>query len=595
MKTIARTIITTFLPMLFLAFPLHGKAPVASPRATVDISSSAPQRKPASFDAQGLERAREMISYSKNNNTKISRKLKAVPESSIIEYFQEHPESLKSDLDRVVRELTDRASNVDTTKHVRLIPPAGRPGYEDLKVFVSHEYHVGEVKKPASNLVQVLRDFIHQAKKEIVLNVYELNIDEVADDLIQAKKNGRTVRVGIDGKKLKQKPQNRPLVDRLRAGGVEVTEVDPVKLNHQKIVAIDWSRPEDARVLFSAGNFTRSCLEPQGDLYALPKATLAKSSFVKSRAIPNANHMITMKSWLAANLVNHELTKTFSKELNLRGSSYPMSGAYQITGPGVDPQTLEAYPEKSFIIAFTPGGGYRGEGAGGVNGNILAYLLKKSKGPIRMTQFTYSSPWVSEALLERAQRDLQPTLSGRTGVPPKPGKFDFLSVGDTPGAIADWSEFLKMSGYRREGSKKKKNLRFLLDSDSAWSKALTEDQMTELRKHVRVAPSVYGKATVKLGDQSYQVEAKIHHKIMSMGDFAVVGTSFNFSKSAEDNTEQLLVFRDAGMVAVVNGITEELAAASPRSVADQAEMMNSKNGVSSDGLDDETADDAAAD
>ncbi len=549
--------------------------------AAADTSVRREARKPAStFDVQGLERSRQIIKYNQENpqpKKKGVRKSKPVPESTIIEYFQDHPEALKSDLAKVVRELNERSRVVDTTKHVRLIPPAGKPGYEDLRVFVSHRYRLGEKEIPADDLAKVWRDFIVQAKKEIVLNVFEFDLESIADELIRAHQRKINVQVGVDGNLLKKNPRDRAVSDRMKAAGIKVVEVDSVGLNHQKMMAIDWSQPDLARALFSSGNLTKSCLSADGDLDDLnnsddSKKTKARvleaNAFAKARAIPNANHIITMKSWLTSNLIHHELTKTFSKELGLRGSAYPTSGAFQITGPGVDPQTFEAYPENSFIIAFTPGGGYRE-----VNRNILAYLIKKSEGPIRMVQFAFSAKDVAAALLERAQRDIQKT-----------GKFDFQSVGDTAFAMQKWSQFLKMSGLKRtsKGRGKDKVVRFEGDTENPWVKSLTEDQLIALRKNIRVAPAVYGRANVRIGNNSYDLTSKIHHKIMSMGDFAIIGTSFNFSNSAETNNEQLLVFRDPKMAAIVQGITSELAGESPRSVYEEAERRMARENMSVD-------------
>lgn len=565
----------TFLFFVSIAFPVKGAS-----------NASSPKRAPASFDAADLERSREILKYMQDNagTTKSGRKkkIKAMPESAMVEYFQEHPESLKLDLDRLVQELNDRPSVIDPTKHVRLVPPAGKSGYEDLHVFVSHPYRIGEKRMPADNLAQVWIDFIRQAKKELVMNVFEFDFDDIADELIKAHGRKVAIRVGLDARVLKGNARDRELADRMKAAGLTVVEVDAAGLNHQKMVAIDWSSPDQARVLFSSGNLTHSCLDPVGDLYAVAKdaagkALIAKSAIANTRGIPNANHVLTMKSWLAANLVNHELTKTFSTELGLRGSSYPTTGAYQITGPGVNPQTLEAYPVNSFIIAFTPGGAYRD-----VNRNLLAYLLKKTTGPVRMVQFAYSAKDVSQALLERAERDLQAS-----------GKFDFLSVGDTPFAMQKWSQFLKMSGYTREGSVAKKNLKFSIDPENPWVKSLTADQLTALRKNIRVAPLAYGKTNVNLNGTNYEVTAKIHHKLMSMGDFAVIGTSFNFSESAEKNNEQFLAFHDPKLAAIVQGITAELAAQSPRSVAEEAERRNARFAASSDTKTQEEGDDEA--
>ena len=48
-------------------------------------------------------------------------------------------------------------------------------------------------------------------------------------------------------------------------------------------------------------------------------------------------------------------------------------------------------------------------------------------------------------------------------------------------------------------------------------------------------------------------------------------------EGAEKNNEQVLIFRDPKLAAIVRGITAELAAASPRSVAETAENRNALN------------------
>lgn len=516
---------------------------------------SAPARKPAETEtlATALDRARDLIGYvQEQRQSSQSPRMKPIVESEAIGYIQNNPQSLNKTTEALYQELNSQNLTSDPTKHVRLLPPKGQPGYHDLQFFVSHSYRLGTKKVPASNLIRVWREFLRQAEKEIILNVYEFDLEDVAHDLIQAVSRGVKVQVGIDADVVAEKANIKAIYDHLLSGGVQVVAVNAVGINHQKMVAIDWSLSEKAKALFSSGNLTQSCLGPEGDLKNITPRP--------AQSIPNANHVITMKSWLAANLIYHELTKTFSNDLKLRGAAYPTTGAYQITGPGVNPETLEAYPAQSFIITFTPGGGYRG-----VNRNILSHVIEKSEGPIRLVQFAYSAKDVSNALLNRAVRDLQTK-----------GKFDFLSVGDTPFAMQDWSQFLKMSGLKRVQDKDKKISRFFEDEENPWKKALTPNQLKILRKQVRTAPSVYKNSKVRVGNKSYDVSAKIHHKLMSTGDYAVIGTSFNFSEGAETNNEQVLVFRDASLAKIVDGIAKELAKDSPASVFEEAMRRNAR-------------------
>ena len=74
----------------------------------------------------------------------------------------------------------------------------------------------------------------------------------------------------------------------------------------------------------------------------------------------------------------------------------------------------------------------------------------------------------------------------------------------------------------------------------------------------------------------YPVTAKIHHKMMATGPFAIVGTSFNFSQSAEQNNEQILVFKDKNLVQFVGGVTEWLSKDSRASVYEEALLRKSR-------------------
>lgn len=528
--------------------------------------SSTEKRNPANTETFtiALDRARNLISYvnEKRNQQadqpRQSRLIKPLIESDIINYIQNNPQSLSQSTEQLYNELNQINQTIDPTKHVRLLPPKGQFGYEELQFYSSHSYQLSNKTVPSHNLVSVWRDFVKKAEKEIILNVYEFDLDEIANELILAARRGVNVQVGIDSDVLSEKSNIKTLFDRLISGGVQAVEVNAVGINHQKMVAIDWSIPEKSYALFSSGNLTQSCLGPEGDLKGVTPRP--------KQSIPNANHVITMKSWLASNLVYHELTKTFSKDLKLRGASYPTTGSYQITGPGVNPETLEAYPEKSFVISFTPGGGYKS-----INKNIISHFIEKSDGPIRLVQFAYSSQDVSDALLKRAVRDFQTH-----------GKFDFLSIGDTPFAMQDWSQFLKMSGLKRIRDDVKKVSRFYEDDENQWKKSLTELQLKTLRSKVRVAPRIYNNSTVLAGGTRHPVSAKIHHKLMSAGDFAIIGTSFNFSEGAENNNEQILVFRDPQLAKIVEGIASSLASESPSSVFEEAMRRNSRLSQSSD-------------
>lgn len=493
-----------------------------------------------------------------------NKTLKNIPEHFIVEELQHRPELLKKTREELMKELTTSVpKELDPTNHARLIPPPGMPGYSDLKLYVNHPYYMKGQLVPPHNLIHVWRNFILSARKEVIVNVFDFDLEEIADALIEQAKNGLNVQVGIDKKSvINLRPEVKKVSDRLSENGVKVTGVLPVGLNHQKITAIDWSIPEKASVLFSSGNLTRSCLEPEGDL----KGTVP----LPPESLPNANHFITMKSWLLANLVHHELTKTLSQDYLLRGKDYPLNGSYQITGPGVDPQTFDPYPEPSLTISFTPGGGMKS-----VNKNIISHFIKKETGRIRMLQFAYSSKEVDEALLFRAEKDFQEV-----------GKFDFMSVGDTPFAMREWSRFLLMSGMKRiEDANKKKT--YLHDPENEWVKRLTPENLKEVQKRVYVAPKVYGNNWTLVKGKNVKVNAKIHHKILATENYAILGTSFNFSEGAESNNEQILVFRDKNLANAVDGMVKYLVKSSPGTVVDEAQRRNKFGAVDEEGSDPE--------
>lgn len=529
-------------------------AACASPQPIVgqrEPSAAGPLDYPAVFKT-----ARELL-------IPASKELKNLPESYIVEQLQNHPELLAKSKADLIKELQATApKTVDPEKHTRLIPPPGMSGYSDMKLYVDHPYYMNGSLVPPTNLISVWRQFILSAQKEIILNVFDFDLEEVADALIEQAHKGLYVQVGIDKKSvINVRPEVKAVADRLADNGVKVTGVMPVGLNHQKITAIDWSNPKRAAVLFSSGNLTRSCMEPQGDL----KGTVP----LPKESVPNANHFITMKSWLLANIVQHELTKTLNPEYLLRGKAYPLNGSYQITGPGVNPNSLEAYPEPSLVISFTPGGGMKS-----VNKNIIAHFIKQEKGRIRMLQFAYSSTEVDQALLWRAQNDYQ-----------QKGNFDFKSIGDTPFAMMDWSRFLYMSGYKRvEDANKKKT--YLLDQTNPWTTGLGIQKLKDVQSKVFIAPKIYGNNWTMVNGKKTKVNAKIHHKIIATENFAIVGTSFNFSEGAESNNEQILVFRDRKLADAVDGMVKYMVENSPGTVVQEAERRNKFGG----GDDDESGD-----
>ena len=419
-KTKYNSIIINF-SIIFLIVSLNSCNSIANKAATRPKTK---KRVPATTEItinypEIFKASREILKQDlMTSNHNVKKVYKNLPESLLIENLQaqnrELPETLSATTlqHEVLIELLKKESSqtVDPSKHLRLIPPKGMPGYSDLQFYSSHPYsYIPEGQKlskniPQSNLVEIWKAFLAKAEKQIVLNVYDFDLETIAETLIEKGQKGLQVRVGIDKSVIANRPEVKKIFETLnKSGVVQVTAVDSIGLNHQKITAIDWDYPNLARVLFSSGNLTQSCLDPEGDIKNIQPHP--------EESIPNANHLITMRSWLLANLVNHELSKTLDPEFQLRGAQYPLTGAYQVTGPEIkDPENLfsEPRPLHSLIISFTPGGGYKN-----VNSNLIARLISENNGPLRLIQFAFSS---SEVGALAPLLDINPIITSGFGV-----------------------------------------------------------------------------------------------------------------------------------------------------------------------------------
>jgi phosphatidylserine/phosphatidylglycerophosphate/cardiolipin synthase-like enzyme len=505
-------------------------------------------------------------------------KLKDISEAQLMLLLQQNPESFTelatylkeipanlegTPTEKVSREkwrkrFRDLLKNPDTLKEFRrlnnpleamvLENSDKSPGYSDLKIFFNHPRVVDGVTRPADNLKQTWIDFIRSSKKQYVSNVFDFDLEEVADELIAAAKRGVDVTQGIDKKSVADvRPEVAAIAKKLESGGVKVHLVDSVGLNHQKVAARDWDFKGEGAALFSSGNLTQSCIGPEGDLKNYPK--------IQSKySVPNANHMITMRSDIAASLINHELTKTLRPPYLLRGSEYPLAGAYKISG-----LPFNAAKEKSpyIVIAFTPGGGL-----GDISQTVISRMIHDTQGPVDMLQFAFSSEKVENALYDRMLREVSTT-----------GKFDFRSVGDGPFAMQYWSRFLSMSGFQLTGDGKVKSYAEI--PDSRWKTAMG-DQFEKLQNSIRMPPSIYGNHVVEVDGEKLKVSSKIHHKVLVSGRAVSAGTSFNYSAAAQSNQEQFVVVVDQGIADEMRGATTYLYQNSPRSVAQEAVLRNQR-------------------
>lgn len=472
-------------------------------------------------------------------------------------------------------------------KPLRLIDPhSSKSGYRNLELLVNHAY--GQVA--ASDLAAAWINFIKSTKKELMINVFDFDHVKIADAIVDLKSTNSQVNitVGIDAGVIKDRPEVAAIFNRLKEKNIKVIAVDSVGLNHQKIAIRDWSKQEQAAVLFSSGNLTYSCLDPLGDFHEY-----SNTVDIPKDAIPNANHLITMNSWLVAQITHHELSKTF--DLKMRGRTlYPLNGSYQILqDQDVKDTNLAAFPDKSLLLTFTPNGATvinnqdgkteKSISQSSVNQYLLSKIIKRfqhtetNKKPepffFRMAQFAFSAKEINQALFSLIEsRGLQNT--------------NLKMVGDRPFAMAEWSQFLDMSALERVKNKNK-TVRYqissdpehpwkllcnpapaVLNSNNSIPTCLNENFENKIRSMIFVAPSLYGnhsaEVTIDGIKKNITLTSKIHHKIMSIRSedraeaFAVLGTSFNFSEGAETNNEQVLVFQDRAMAIAVENIVESL-------------------------------------
>lgn len=432
--------------------------------------------------------------------------------------------------------------------------PGGAPGYRALRIFVNHPRlqnpdDLNSKILPGDDLRQVVLDFIAGSEEEIWYNVFDFDLKVIADALKDKhKRKGVKVFGGIDAGTIEARPEVKAIYDSLRQlenPNFQTVAVNSVGLNHQKIIVRDPMGPR-AAVLFLSGNFTQSCIGPEGDLVNVPKDQRPNFS------IPNANHGLIVLGSLPAQVTKAELRKTL--EFKIRGQSqYPIGGSFKIYGE----KSKDSGETPSITLSFAPKGGN-----GDINQSIIAPLILNSTGPIEAVHFAFSSKQIQEAIQQRATKDIA-----------EKGKFEFRSVGDTPFAMREWSVFLNLSGLKKDLPTGK----YIVDAESSILKAVGPQAVTDLQKNIRTAPAIYGERHLKLADgTSAKTTSKIHHKVFIFPEnkTAILGTSFNPSENAETNNEQLVIVQDAGIVKQARGFFMYLFKNSAKSVNDEALRRN---------------------
>lgn len=450
----------------------------------------------------------------------------------------------------------------DPTHAMRLEWPDGKPGYTNQKIYTTHGRMVDGKLTPSDDLVMAVREFIQGAKKEGMFNVFDFDLMSVADELIASADRGVKWTGGIYSKNIDTRPEVKAVFDKLKAHkNITMVSVDSVGLNHQKLIVRDWNDEKLAASLLSSGNFTQSCIGPEGDLVCVPADKRDKTS---AESVPNANHLVTMDGYLPAQVVANKLTQTLV--YGLRGNDYPLGGAFRIFGP----KPAGAADAPYIVLSFAPRGTL-----GDIGRDMIRRLIVETRGPLRIMVFAFSSKTVRDAIVERARLE---KAEGRT--------FDLKIVGDTPFTMRDYSVPLALAGLMvaEKGDKKQ----YVESDDNGLREALGKEAYEKILPFLRIAPHAYGEH-VTAGGQKFN--AKLHHKVVISGLTAMLGTSFNPSDNAEHNNEQILITDDPVLLEAIGQAFEALFAQSPRSIREEAVRRNERNEVDSDSIDGDGASD----
>ena len=114
-------------------------------------------------------------------------------------------------------------------------------------------------------------DALRSAKERLTIALYGFDNMELGDELIQLAKKGVVVKLKVDTARSKNK-KIVALIDRLKAGGVEVQTVAPNGRNHNKFAVIDGKR-----VLTGSYNWTLKAEGNWENLLMLDCPELAKA------------------------------------------------------------------------------------------------------------------------------------------------------------------------------------------------------------------------------------------------------------------------------------------------------------------------------
>jgi hypothetical protein len=426
----------------------------------------------------------------------------------------------------------------DPTEPVSLRTEDGSPGFVVVDVVANTEkvYEDG-TRKPAEDIKSRLIEEIKKTKHSIRINIYDIDSMDIAEALVKLAAEGKEVIIGVDkdvpaerpgevevAKYLKKESAKYPKIkfnklNREEVPGLHFGLVDGVGLDHQKLVVIDAELPGEGLVILMTSNGTQSCMGKEGDAVDIPIEQRPKES------IPNANHMIVIRSDILAQIVKHELEKVLV--MGLRGKEFPLRGAFRLYGEGAS-KAQNPDVDPFMMITFSP---HHGE-----KGDIGKYMIERMIDTYCAENFwameyAFSSVPIGNAI-QRCVEKLK-----------KEGKWmDFKGVFDGSFAKRNFSVPLAMSGLGLMGSGDERE--FVRIKDSPWRKTFAKkEEFEKFKNGIRIGPWIYATRIIKLADGTErEITAKIHHKAMGVGVAWVAGSSYNPSEAAGSNNEQIAIF-----------------------------------------------------
>ena len=229
------------------------------------------------------------------------------------------------------------------------VPPSGNSWYQ---VFFTTPKYPDKVADHHGGLDEKLTAFIDSAKTSVDMAIYQLDLPNVIQALLDAKKRGVTVRIATDTTTI-QDPNNNAGYKQLSKAGIPIVDGNPNAIMHNKFVVVD-----KAAVWLGSWNFTTD------DTYRY-----------------NNNAMLIQSPELAKNY-----TVTFEKMFNdkLFGAKRKPGGTTQkLTISGV---AVESYfaPEDKVAEKILP-------------------RLQAAKTKIDFMSFSFTDDDLGQAVLDRAK------------------------------------------------------------------------------------------------------------------------------------------------------------------------------------------------